>query len=39
MKILFVMDSPEYLRFYDTAIEELASRGHAVAIAVNNDSV
>jgi len=39
MKILFVMDSPEYLRFYDSAIEELASRGHQVAIAVNNNSV
>ena len=33
MKVLFLMDSPEYLRFYDTAIEELAARGHAVAIA------
>lgn len=36
MKILFLMDSPEYLRFYDSAIEELAVRGHAVAIAVNS---
>ena len=36
MKILFLMDSPEYLRFYDSAIQELASRGHEVAIAVNN---
>src|SRR5262245_3788070 len=36
MKILFLMDSPEYLRFYDSAIEELAQRGHEVAIAVNN---
>jgi hypothetical protein len=36
MKILFLMDSPEYLRFYDSAISELAARGHAVAIAVNN---
>jgi len=36
MKILFLMDSPEYLRFYDSAIEELAGRGHAVAIAVNS---
>jgi hypothetical protein len=36
MKILFLMDSPEYVRFYDSVIEELASRGHAVAIAVNN---
>ena len=34
MKILFVMDSPEYLRFYDTVIEELAARGHAVALGV-----
>src|SRR5687767_10380407 len=33
------MDSPEYLRFYDSAIEELAARGHAVAIAVNNQRV
>ena len=39
MKILFLMDSPEYLRFYDSAIEELASRGHAVAIGVNHNSV
>src|SRR5688572_4953606 len=38
MKILFLMDSPEYLRFYDSAIEELALRGHAVAIAVNHSS-
>ena len=36
MTILFLMDSPEYLRFYDSAIEELAARGHAVAIAVNS---
>jgi len=36
MTILLLMDSPEYLRFYDSAIEELASRGHAVAIAVNS---
>lgn len=36
MKILFLMDSPEYLRFYDSAIEELAARGHSVAIAVNS---
>ena len=37
MKILFVMNSPEYLRFYDSAIEELAARGHAVAIAVRKE--
>src|SRR4029453_2171364 len=36
MKILFLMDSPEYLRFYDSAIEELARRRHEVAIAGNN---
>jgi hypothetical protein len=36
MRVLFLMDSPEYLRFYDTVVEELASRGHEVAIAVNN---
>jgi len=35
MKILFAMSSPEYLRFYDTTIAELAQRGHDVAIAVN----
>ncbi len=35
MKILFLMDSPEYLRFYDSAIEELASRGHVVSLAVS----
>jgi hypothetical protein len=36
MKVLCLMDSPEYLRFYDSAIEELAARGHDVAIAVNS---
>lgn len=36
MRILFLMDSPEYLRFYDSAVEELARRGHSVAIAVNH---
>jgi hypothetical protein len=36
MRVLFLMDSPEYLRFYDTVVEELAARGHEVAIAVNN---
>jgi hypothetical protein len=38
VKALFLMDSPEYLRFYDSVIEELAARGHQVAIAVNNQS-
>src|SRR5688572_16302413 len=36
MKVLFVWDSPEYLRFYDCVVEELAERGHDVAIAVIN---
>jgi hypothetical protein len=36
VKILFVMASPEYLRFYDSTIDELASRGHHVVLAVNN---
>jgi hypothetical protein len=36
MKILFVMASPEYLRFYDSTIEQLAGRGHHVTLAVNN---
>ncbi|MBI4263989.1 MAG: hypothetical protein HY657_06425 [Acidobacteria bacterium] len=36
MKILFLMDSPEYLRFYDSAVEEIVARGHTVAIAVSN---
>ena len=36
MTVLLLMDSPEYLRFYDSAIEELAARGHSVALAVNS---
>jgi hypothetical protein len=38
MKILFIWDSAEYLRFYDSTIEECAARGHDVAIAVINAS-
>ena len=38
MKILFVWDSPEYLRFYDSAVEDCAARGHDVSIAVINAS-
>ena len=34
MKILFLMDSPEYLRFFDTVIEELIARGHEVSLTV-----
>ncbi len=33
MKILFVWDSVEYLRFYDSALEDCAARGHDVAVA------
>jgi len=39
MKILFIMDSPEYLRFYDSVIEEFAARGHGVAIGVTTRGV
>jgi hypothetical protein len=35
MKILFAMSSPEYLRFYDATVVELARRGHDVLIVVN----
>ena len=35
MTILFAMASPEYLRFYDSTIQLLASRGHHVLLAVN----
>ena len=34
MKVLFVMASPEYLRFYDSTLELLAARGHEVTLAV-----
>jgi hypothetical protein len=36
MKMLFVMASPEYLRFYDSAIRLLADRGHDVSLVVNS---
>ena len=36
MKILFVLASPEYLRFYDSVLSLLAARGHDVAVAVNH---
>ena len=39
MKVLFVWDSAEYIRFYDSAVEECVARGHAVAIAFNNTNV
>jgi hypothetical protein len=34
--VLFVMGSPEYLRYYDSTLELLAERGHRVAVAVNS---
>jgi hypothetical protein len=36
MRILFAMSSPEYLRFYDDTIRELARRGHDVLLAVHH---
>jgi len=39
MKVLFVWDSAEYLRFYDSAVEEFVARGHDVAIAINNTNI
>ena len=39
MKILFIWDSAEYQRFYDSAVEELVARGHDVSLAVVNASV
>ena len=35
MRILFVLASPEYLRYYDTTMTALAERGHSVSVAVN----
>jgi hypothetical protein len=35
MRVLFVMESPEYLRFYDETLRLLARRGHHVAVAVS----
>jgi hypothetical protein len=39
MKVLFVWDSAEYLRFFDSVVEEFLARGHEVAIAYNNTNV
>ena len=36
MRILFVLASPEYLRFYDAVLRELVARGHDVSVAVNH---
>jgi hypothetical protein len=35
MKILLAMSSPEYLRFYDSTVIELARRGHEIVLAAN----
>ena len=35
MRVLFVMASPEYLRFYDDTIRLLTERGHDVLLAIN----
>lgn len=36
MRLLFIMDSPEYLRFYDSVIDEFAARGHDVRLGVSH---
>ena len=36
MTLLFVLGSPEYLRYYDSTLELLSERGHRVAVAVNS---
>lgn len=36
MRLLFVVASAEYLRYYDSVLRLLASRGHDVSIAVNH---
>ncbi len=35
VRILFVLATPEYFRYYDSAIRLLAERGHEVAVAIN----
>lgn len=35
MRILFLLASPEYFRYYDETVRLLADRGHRVAVAVN----
>jgi hypothetical protein len=39
MRVLFVWDSAEYLRFFDSVLEECVARGHDVAIAYNKTNV
>jgi hypothetical protein len=35
LRLLFVLASPEYLRYYDSTMRLLADRGHQVMVAVN----
>jgi hypothetical protein len=35
LRLLFVLASPEYLRYYDSTMKSLANRGHHVMVAVN----
>ena len=39
MKVLFVWDSAEYLRFFDSVVDECLARGHEVAIAYNKTNI
>ncbi len=35
MKLLVVVASPDYLRFYESTLRELSRRGHQVSLAIN----
>jgi hypothetical protein len=37
LTVLFVMETPEYLRFFDSVLALLLERGHRVILAVNED--
>lgn len=37
MKILFITESPEYLRFFDSTLELLLEQGHEIVLGVNED--
>jgi hypothetical protein len=37
VKLLFVMETPEYLRYFDSTFALLLEQGHALALAVNED--
>lgn len=38
MTVLFLMQSPEFFRFYEGAVRVLSARGHRVVIAVNKQN-